>query len=91
MNPLNVLIAQSDRFFKNNKKDPAPPAALLNFSFMSSIQIVPGSALKWKWTMYDLEILSTFILHLFLELFCKGIEICLAKGDLCVTMNMQFP
>ena len=34
-------MAQSDRFFKNNQKDPAPPAALLSFSFMSSIQIVP--------------------------------------------------
>ena len=42
MNPLNILMAQSDRFFKNNKKDPAAPAALLNFSFMSSIQIVPA-------------------------------------------------
>ena len=42
MNPLNILMAQSDRFFKNNQKDPAPPAALLSFSFMSSIQIVPG-------------------------------------------------
>ena len=41
MNPLNILMAQSDRFFKNNQKDPAPPAALLSFSFMSSIQIVP--------------------------------------------------
>ena len=41
MNPLNILMAQSDRFFKNNEEDPAPPAALLNFSFMSSIQIVP--------------------------------------------------
>ena len=41
MNPLNILMAQSDRSFKTNEKDPAPPAALLNFSFMSSIQIVP--------------------------------------------------
>ena len=42
MNPLNILMVQSDRFFKNNEKDPAPPAALLSFSLMSSIQIVPG-------------------------------------------------
>ena len=47
MNPLNILMAQSDRFFKNNEKDPAPPAALLNFSFMSSIQIVPDLGYVW--------------------------------------------
>ena len=41
MNPLNILMAQSDRFFKNNQKDPAPPAALLSFPSISRIQIVP--------------------------------------------------
>ena len=46
MNPLNILMAQSDRFFKNNEKDPAPPAALLSFSFMSSIKIVPALCQK---------------------------------------------
>ena len=48
MNPLNILMAQSDRFFKNYQKDPAPPAALLSFSFMSSIQIVPDLSYDWE-------------------------------------------
>ena len=44
MNPLNILMAQSDRFFKNNQKDPAPPAALLSFSFMSSMSVTSAGA-----------------------------------------------
>ena len=61
MNPLNIIMAQRDIFFNTNEKDPTLPYAPLNFSFMSSIQIVPGLPYHHTWYLFDQGCNYTFI------------------------------